>query len=938
MNTRTVDGPAAVSSPAYDMASQASGSRSVGAGPRQVAAGRSIDAPSDSLPILKTKLFIPPPRREVIPRPRLTSLVAGRAPLTLISAPAGFGKTTLLAEWAECARTVGGRRGHAPPTIAWLSLDDGDNDLQRFLAYVVAAIGQAAPGLVGDAKVLLSSAKPSPPEAVLTRLINTAATWPRPLILVLDDYHVISAMAIHQALRFLVQHLPQQFHLVLATRVDPPLPLARLRARDQLVEIRADDLRFTSQEARVFLNQAMGLDISTADIAALERRIEGWAVGLQMVALWLQGRQPDNFSYLISAFTGSHRYVLDYLTDEVLEQQGEPVRRFLLRTAIVDRLTASLCDAITAEQGSQEMLERLDAANLFIFPLDEERRWYRYHHLFADLLRKRLRETEPELLPTLHRRASAWYERQGLIAQAVGHALTVDDIALAARLIGTNALAMVEHTELPTLERLLDSLPAETVHGYPWLCVAHAWVLAFTGQLEAIAPLLHEAEQGATGNGSTPADQRLLGHIICIRAYVAGVLGDTRQALELSRLALACLPADDLVTRAWATVSVGLNLYRCGDIVEAYEALAEGAAIGRALGGSYIAVMALSNQGAVLLSLGRLRRAAQAFRDALELTEEYAERAGRRLAVSGYAHTYLAALLLEWNELDAALSHAQEGIALCRQWGEPQLLTGGYMRLAEVLQATGDRAGALEAIAHAKQAAGSLSPWYFARVAPLEALISLRQGDVDAASRWVAAQKARPDAALEGANRWILCLTEARVHVARGCAAEALAVLTRLQAEEVDLVGQFLLISVLVVQALALQAQRQMEQALATLGQALALAEPEGYMRIFLDEGPPMAALLRSAVARGVALDYASRLVAAFGEETIAEPVLLEPFTERELEVLRLLAAGLSNRAAAEQLFLAVGTVKKYTNNIYGKLGVGSRTQAVARARELGLI
>jgi len=866
--------------------------------------------------------------------------------LTLISAPAGFGKTTLLSEWIAGAKRP----------VAWVSLDKGDNDATRLWTYFVAAlqtiqsdIGEAALAMLQSPGVA-GATTPPPIEAILTTLINEIAEGPEALALVLDDYHLVEAQPIHEALAFLLDHLPSQMHLVIATRADPPLPLSRLRGRGLLTELRTADLRFTPDEAAAFLNQVMGLGLSAEDVAALETRTEGWIVGLQMAALWLQGRDSERIAHFVSAFTGSHRYILDYLTDEVLLQQPESVRTFLLQTAILDRLTGPLCDAVTGRDGSQEMLERLDAANLFIIPLDDERRWYRYHHLFADLLRKRLSQTQPDLLPALHRRASEWYEKNGLIAEAVSYALQARDVQRAARLVGGTGLAMLEHGDLRVVERWLDTLVDEEVRSEPWLCIARAWISAFTTRLDAVEPLLHKVEQAAAGREPTSTGrtlsesewQHLCGHIAAVRACVALLQGDRLRTAELIQDALELLPADDAMTRAWAAMVLGLNLHQRGDVEGADQALSEAVAISRATGDSHVAVLVLCNVAAVQIERGQLRKAGDSLRDALQVADAYAGRAGRKLPVSAYAHLTLGSLLLEWNDLEAALGHLQEGIRLSNRWGEPLRLTGAYLHLANLLQARGDAQGALEAIHQAKQTAGHLSPWLTARVTMVEALICLRQGDTATAFRWA---DSHPDAATRyfgPHGHWYACLVRAQIDLARGRPDKVLDLLKQVWQEAQGPAGKDALIGSLVLQAIALQAKP--DQALAALERALSLAEPEGYVRTFVDAGAPMAALLRIAASRGIAAapgvaqDYVGKLLAAFGEVASPSAPLIEPLSERELEVLRLLAAGLSNREIAAELFLAVGTVKKHTSNIYGKLNVHKRTQAVARAKELGLV
>ncbi|MFQ5857463.1 MAG: LuxR C-terminal-related transcriptional regulator [Anaerolineae bacterium] len=881
-------------------------------------------------PLLTTKLYIPPARPELVSRPRLIErLNAGlHSKLTLISAPAGFGKTTLLSEWAAgCERP-----------IAWASLDKDDNDPTRFWGYFVAAL-QTVRARTGEAALALLQSPHVPPiEAILTTLINEITDIPDCFVLVLDDYHVIEAQPIHAALSFLLDHMPPQMYLVIATRADPPLPLSRLRGRGQLTELRTADLRFTPDEAAAFLNQVMGLGLSSNDVTALDARTEGWIVGLKMAALAMRGRGTERIASFVAAFAGSHRYILDYLTDEVLLQQPESVQTFLLQTAILDRLTGPLCDAVTGQSDGQTMLERLEAANLFIVPLDDERRWYRYHHLFADLLRKRLSQTQPDLQPALHRRASEWYEKNGLIGEAVSYALDTGDVELVARLVGTNALAMMEHGELTTLERWLDALPDQVVRSQPWLSVAHAWMLAFTGQLDAVEPLLRDAEEAAVSWQQPAEEQHIRGHFAAVRACVAVVTGDKLQTAELAREALELLPADDLMTRGWAAMVLGLNLYQSGDIAAADQALSEAVKICRATGDSHVAVLALCNLGAVQMNKGQLIQAAHTFREALRLAEEYADRAGRRLPVSAYAHTYLGALLCQWNDLDAAMSHLREGIELSKQWGEPLRLGGAYLNLAEALQTIGDADGALDAIQKAEQVMTKLSPWCAARVASVEALIRLKQGDTAGASRWAASHENGLNDYFDVFDYWYGCLVKTRVDIAQGRLDEALETVTQVLKGAETAEGKDHVIGALALQAIALQAQGERDQALIALEQALTLAEPEGYVRIFVDEGAPMAALLRIAASRGIALDYVSELLAAFGEAAPPSTPLIEPLSERELEVLRLLAAGLSNREIGAELFLAVGTVKKHTSNIYGKMNVHKRTQAVARARELGLV
>ncbi len=915
-----------------------------------MSAGPSTDAAV--APLLATKLYVPPARSEWVSRARLAgSLQQGLSrKLTLISAPAGFGKSTLLSQFAElCKRPV-----------AWLSLDNGDNDPRRFWTYVMTATQSVAPSVGTAALAALQSRQNPQTELLLTGWINEIVASAEPFLLILDDLHLITESEVHDQLAFLVENMPAQMHLILSTRADPPWPLARFRGRGQMTELRANDLRFTPEEASTFLNHMMGLNLSFQDVDTLEARTEGWIVGLQMAALSMRGREDT--STFIKAFAGTHRFVLDYLVEEVLGRQTSAVQNFLLRTSILDRLSGSLCDAVADGSDSRTLLNQLERANLFLVPLDDERRWYRYHHLFADLLRQRLEQSLPDQAPSLHGRASEWYEQNGLIAEAMNHALAAGNVERVARLAGGNALAMMEHSQLTTLERWLDGLPDEVVRSQPWLCVAHAWMLAFTGKPRAVEPLLQEAEKTVakweeSSEGRVPIgdeQQHMAGHISAIRAYVAGVTGNAREAVEHARQARSCLPVDDLVTRAWAAAALALNLYRCGDLAAGDQALEEAAELGRAIGASYVAVMVLCNLAAVRRQHGQLVEAADIFREALQLAEEHAQRSGRPLSVSGYAHTYFAQVLCEWNELEAAMRQVQVGIDLCEQWGEPQLLTGGYMCLAAVLQTIGDTGGAVDALGKARQAASSLSSWYAARVAPQEALTRLRQGDLAAARQWAASQEDAPEDYFDVFEYWNARLTLARVRMSQGEWNEALEVLTPLlRATEAAGVMYFVVVA-LALQAIALQAQGHAEQALTALERALSIAEPEGYVRTFIDEGAPMAALLRQAIERGIMVEYASKLLGALEQETkddrrmtIPAPSsvadgcssgLIEPLSEREMEVLRLLATRLSSTEMADHLLVSVHTVRSHIKSIYAKLDVHKRHEAVARGRELGLL
>ncbi|UCC85995.1 MAG: hypothetical protein JSV81_14180 [Anaerolineales bacterium] len=896
-------------------------------------------------PLLQTKLYIPARRPELVSRPRLIErLNAGlHRKLTLVSAPAGFGKTTLVSEWMHgCGRQV-----------AWVSLDATDNDPVRFWSYVVAALQTIQKG-TGEAMLgALRSPQPPPLESVLTVLINEIAAAPEHLALVLDDYHTVEAQAIHDTLTFLLDHLPPRLHLVIATRSDPPFNLSRLRGHGQLTELRQNDLRFTPEEVTQFLSQAMGLALRADQIAALATRTEGWIAGLQMVAASM--RRRDDLTSFVQDFTGSNRYIMDYLVEEVFNRQTQSVQSFLLQTSILERLSGPLCDAVlgmsepASQQvnesvnghgfSSQSILERLEQANLFIVPLDDERQWYRYHHLFADLLRQRLERILPEQATVLHQRASKWYADNRLITEAVSHALASGDMKRAAQLVEEHSFAVMDRGELSTVVGWLDALPDDIVRSRPWLSVSRAWALMYSGQLDEVEPRLRDAE-----NALDRKEENIEGYIAAIWAYVAASKGDAPQAIEFADQALKRLSPRDWMARSFTTAILS-SLYRfSGDFVASTQAIGEAIAIGKAVGDSHMVILASCNMAGTLILQGQLRKAAATFRDTLRFAGELAGHRGRRLPFAGLACTGLATVLRQWNDLERAERLAREGVELSEQWGQAEAMMHGYVELAHVLGSRRDGDAALDAMQKAMRTTPDLSSWTFVSLEAAEARLHLRQGNLAAASRWM--QESR--LSIEDTpnfQQMLDYLTLARVLIAEKRFSEASGLLARLlnRAEPAGAMGY--VIEILVLQAMVYQAQGVPDSALESLTQALTIAEPEGYVRIFADEGEPIATLLRRAAARGVAPEYVGRLLAATAAtpphsntSTLTAQPLVDPLSERELEVLRLIAAGLSNQQIADELFLAVGTVKKHTHNIHSKLGVRSRTQAILRAKELQLI
>ncbi len=898
--------------------------------------------------LLATKLAIPPARSDVVSRLRLIDrLCAGRSRrLSLLAAPAGFGKTTLLAEWIH---------RDAVPT-AWVTLDSGDDDLIRFWSYVLGALERVQPGVGRVAQALLHSPQP-PIEVVLTALINSLSELSQDLVLVFDDYHQVSATAVHRSVTFLLDHAPPRLHLVIATRADPPLPLARLRARGQLTELRAADLRFTEAEAAEFLTGVVGLELSAADVSALEERTEGWIVGLQLAALSMQGRQ--DVASFVRAFTGSHRFVVDYLAQEVLARQPEPVQTFLLETAILDSLDASLADAVTGRNDSQTMLEHLEEANLFLVPLDDERCWYRYHQLFAELLRHRLRRAHPDRVPKLHRRASTWFESRGFIREAIDHAVAAGDFERARRLVALSAPDLLRRGRVTTLRGWLEALPPEIVRASPRLGLIQAWLLYFSGQLGAAEQLLDDVERrvgelAGTAAGADEASEHL-GSIATIRAFVALSRGDVARASGSARQALDLLPSDAAL-RGIVTMNLGRVYWLTGDVDAAVRAIDESLVLSRATGHLYGIFVATSERAHLWVVRGKLHEAEAMYRQALELAAEL----GEALPVAGLVYLGLGDLYREWNDLEAATSFLDQGIEQCQELGNVELTCRGLVALAFLRHAAGDTAGARSALEQARSVVRQhdYAPLIVAALDAYNACLALQQGQSEVAFRWAEATGLRADDELSY-PRELEYAVLVRVFLAQGRMDEALRLTERLleRARRQERFSHVIVL--LVLRAIGWQARGDEAQALASLEEALVLAEPEGYVRAFVDEGAPARTLLRVWCARRSPGDprlagYVRRLLGAFppdaergGAVSDDDPVPpasrspgrdAEPLSEREVEILRLIAAGCSNREIADRLVLALSTVKWYVNTIYGKLQVDSRTRAIARARQLKLL
>lgn len=903
-------------------------------------------------PLLTTKLYIPPPRPRLVPRPRLLQrldegLRLGHR-LTLVSAPAGFGKTTLITEWV-CG---------LPREVAWLSLDEGDNDPAQFVNYLVAAL-QQVDGQIGQAvQQILAGPQLPPPQGLVTALINDVTNAGVALTLVLDDYQLITAEVVHDTVRFLLENLPPRMHLVIGTRQDPPLPLHRLRVGGQITELRERDLRFTEEEGAAFLTQTMGLDLSSQAVTALEARTEGWIAGLQLAALALQERQGAVEGF-IAAFTGDDRYITDYLVSEVLQRQPEAVREFLFQTAILDRLSAPLCNAVSGREDGQAMLEHLEAVNLFLVPLDHRREWYRYHRLFAEVLRTAL---DQEVQVSLHQRAAEWYESNGYLDQAIRHAQisaqATGDWQDAVRLVRRAAEDTLHQGGLNTVRRWLDALPDELVRANGDLATDRGWVLAFTGELPVAGEYADVAEEELRRAGHQfPRPDRLaelepdadVGRLLALRSFIAVFAHqDYDQAIALATGALQVLDEGQARWRIMALWTLAESQERTAPITEAIATLREAQRAGRLLGAQVFAVTVELFLATALHNHGKRRGAVAVCEEGIRT---YSDRYGRPSPVTGLLLSRLGTLYYEANQLEQARERLDQGLALCDQLGLESSTMFSYAYAAPTLDAQGETEAALEALAksyrYAIETGLADAEWSLA----LEAQIRLQRGDLSAAQRWAESARLSPDDEPHFL-RVEQQLVYVRLLLIQGRLSDARRMLARMERFTWER-GLFRwLITIHILQALVADRSGSRDTALDRLASALEMAAPEDYVRAFLVEGPRVAQLLPGV--RHVAPAFVDGLLSAATDQTqrlaVQPPVpssapavpvsqpMVDPLSEREREVLHHIAAGLTNREIAQELFIAIGTVKRHINNIYGKMNVHSRTQAIARARELGLI
>lgn len=891
-------------------------------------------------PLLVTKFHIPSARSTWVKRDRLIGLLNQSLDhkLTLVSAPAGFGKTTLLGDWAH----------QVSIPVNWLSLDERDNDPIQFWTYVIGALQQTHCE-VGEATLaMLRSTEIIPFESFLIPLINEIANAKGNIVLILDDYHVITVDAIHQAVTFLLEHLPSQLHLIFASRVDPAVPLAQLRAHSQLLELRSSDLRFTLTEAALFLNNMRQLALSQSQVEAIQARTEGWIAGLQLAALSMQDAE-DRIAF-IDSFQGTHRYILDYLTEEVLDRQPKPLQTFLLRTAILKQMCGSLCEVVVGDNTGDGslILEQLERQNLFVVSLDRDRTWYRYHHLFRELLLHRLHRLEPDHIPQYHRRAAQWYEQNGWVIEAIQHYIAAQDFDQAINLIEQEIQLSNPRIESGALLlTCVEALPSEFVWTRPWLLLAYAWGLYSTSQFETAVKAVQDIERLLQQSNTVPANlEKLWGLVTAFKGMQARQQGATAEAVMFMERALQQLPPDDSWLRLVILLNLGVTYFVADDFASAKTLLPEVARIGQARGLADPAIAGLYLQAQFLALRGRID-------DAIALCQQGYELAKKRGWLATYAgvlvQVALADLLREQNQLEEAAQHLTESLDRGIQNRQPGIMMG-YITLARVRQAQGDTKAAWEAIRAAEQC----PTWLWATIlsAPAcKARLQLAQGDVEGAIAWVEAS----DLSIEDELQYSFTdqhpygseldyLTLARVLIARGRVSspsyldDAIVLLNRLHDFAKTGGRTARVMEVLILQALVWQARGDYNRALDMLQRSLELPRSGDDIRLFVDEGKPMQELLHQAAVRKINTQTVNRLLEAFGPSRKQDQPLIEPLTQRELEVLGYLAQGLSDQAIADQLYVSLAAVKWHDRNIYSKLSVSNRTQAVARARELKIL
>ena len=887
--------------------------------------------------LLSTKLYLPLSRETLVARPRLTAILSNALTkgFTLVSAPAGYGKTTLVSSWL---RETG-------ISSAWLSLEESDNDPVRFLQYLLTAIRTVVPSVRLDLLDLVEGIQPASLQALMNLLINEIAKKDSQFVLVLDDFHLVEDQSILDIVAFLLDHIPaQQMHLMLITRTDPPLPLSRLRVRNQMVEIRADQLRFTPGEVAAFVNGVIGFNLSTEDISAMETRTEGWIAGLQLAVLSMQGSQ--DVPGFITTFSGSHHYIVDYLADEVLKRQDEQTRSFLLKTSILSRMCASLCNRLIDIRDDehpldgQSMLETLEKMNLFIIPLDEERHWYRYHHLFADALNRRLAYQHPELLPGLYRRASAWYEKNGLIGEAIQYALSAGDQERVAQLVEQNGCYLLMTGEVLTLLKWMDTVE-HYFSAHPWLVIQKGWALTMAGRMEPAEQAFQTAERLVSSLESTPDVNTMVGTISAGRAYWADLQGNVNETARLAQQALDLLPDTDPMSQSMRSVATGAlakTIFMSGDLDHARQIYQQAIEIGHAANNYEMVINSNDDIADVLMEQGQLRQVERLLLETLPMT---VRADGQRLPLSARIYSGLSKVYYEWNKLDQAAHFVHLCLEVSQQWGNIEMQAIGTVLSAKVEQAQGnlEKAQALMRTVDQINQDNRLYPWNSIRIEGALDRFWLSLGSLERVSQRIKTSGINPADEITYLHE-VKYLTLLRWLLACGDYDAALGLAERMLQKAQNDHRMLQVVELLVLEALAYQGKKETAVAVTTLSRSVALAQPEGYKRVFLDEGELVLKMLHLVKSNQDATGYACELLEAFGRISGPLPgqaqLLIEPLSAREIEVLKLIEAGLSNQEIATKLFISITTVKRHINNIYSKLDVKTRTQAVSRGKKLG--
>jgi len=880
--------------------------------------------------LLPTKFYLPPLPGGFVARPQLLQILdeAVKHRLTLVSAPAGAGKTTLVSAWAQSARKKG-------VAFGWLSLDEADNDPGRFMECLVACLEEW--GIILETSMRYpKGGEQIQPENIPADFIRGLTNLKRDTTIIVDDYHLIQNREVHAILEYLLEHASLLFHLMLLTRSDPPFELARLRVSGQLVELRIEQLRFSMREAGAFLRKAAGVQLTETDIAVLNERTEGWVAGLQMAAISLRGR--EDASAFVAAFAGSHRFVLDYLLEQVLNRQSSEVQEFLLKTSILERLSAPLCDAVIESSGmARGLLDTLERANLFLIPLDDERGWYRYHHLFADLLENVLEQSHPDLLVGLHRRACRWHEAQGMLPEALHHALEAGDNELVARMVSANMLAIVEHAELAPILLHMDAVPRAERITLPWLGVAYAWGLAYAGQNERAGLELSLAEKQADKLVSEERS-RLLGHIAAVRAYLAWSNGDQPEAVIYAEQAAHLLPAEEIAVRALNLTTLGNAMTQYAADTHAVEVLEQAMLLARQGGQSHVFMLAAGAMAFACKILGQFHRAYEVCEDAIEVAGAYQRSNRRELTAAASIYAFLSRVLSEWGELEKAIRVARKGLALSELWGQADTIMVCLLYLAQALALAGEAESSQQVLQRARKIAQKISPWHMINVDLAELDTCLDGGTSNASEVYQEAIRK------QNAGYKFPDFLAARLLLRQNRANDVLILLER-ALPEAQQHPSYENVRLYTFQALAHFQKKDFPHALVSLDQALDLAEPENRLATFVREGDKMEKLLQLAQANSMHPEFIQCLLAVFEirRKYKAEPApgieqLIEPLSARELEILNYLNGYLSSMEIAEQLVVSVNTVRTHMKNIYGKLGVHGRSAAVRRAKELGLV